>query len=339
MATGVIDYLTGSEASTSIFYILPVSLASWVISRRSGIVLSVASAVAWYLADLLCSPTYSSPIVPFWNALVMFSFFAGAALILSALRASLEREKTQAREIQKGFLPKQMPTFAGLDVTSAWLPARVVSGDYYDIIHIHGTLVGFCIADVAGHGMHAALLMSNFQAAFRLLASTNPTPGALCSRLNEFVTANSGPESFITFFYGVLDTSTNSLLYANAGHNNPVLVRANRSSLELSDGGIPLGIVRDFSYEEGNVQLVPGDLFLMYTDGVIELRDGSGAMFGMERLRDLLLNCQNAGATGVRDSIMNAVARFSVRTLEDDVTLLVLSLVDGHQGSGRLPRP
>jgi hypothetical protein len=338
MATGIIDYLTGSEASISIVYILPVSLASWMISRRSGIIMSIASAIVWYLADLLCSPSYSSPIVPFWNALVMFGFFAGAALTLSALRASLQREVALAREIQERFLPQQMPTIPGLDLTSAWLPARVVSGDYYDVIRIRENLVGFCIADVSGHGMHAALLMSNFQAAFRLFASKNPRPQVLCSRLNEFVSANSSEESFITFFYGVLDTKTHSLAYANAGHNNPILVRAGGSTHELEDGGIPLGMTDGFSYKEGNLQLLLGDLLLLYTDGVIELSDRSGAMFGVERLRDLLLEHRTAGAAAVRDSIMNAVDRFGEGNLEDDVTLLVLSLVDGKQDTIRLPR-
>ena len=332
VATGAVDYLTGSEASISIFYAIPVGLASWAVSRRSGIIISVASAVVWYFADLLCSPSYSSPVVPFWNALVMFTFFTVTACALSALRASLEREIALARQIQAGLLPRQMPTIPGLQVTSAWLPARFVSGDYYDVMRIGSTLVGFCIADVAGHGMHAALLMSNFQAAFRLLGSTNPAPKTLCSRLNEFVTANSGTEKFITFFYGVLDTNTNVLVYANAGHNSPILVHVDGSAIELCDGGIPLGVVDEFPYDEGEVKLAPGDLMVVYTDGVVESRDESGDMFGMERLRNLLLTCHRAGARGVRDSIVNAIAKFGVRNLEDDVTLLVLSRIDGETG-------
>jgi phosphoserine phosphatase RsbU/P len=290
--------------------------------------MSIASAVVWYLADFLCSPSYSSPLVPFWNALVMFGFFAGAALTLSALRVSLEHDNSLARKIQSGLLPKQMPAVPGLDITSTWLPARIVSGDYFDVLKIGNDLVGFCIADVSGHGMHAALLMSNFQAAFRLLASTNTAPKGLCSSLNEFVITNLGPENFITFFYGVLDTTTNFLVYTNAGHNHPMLVRGDCTTIELCEGGIPLGMMGDFIYEEGKVRLVPGDLLVLYTDGMVELTDRSGEMLSRERLRDLLLQHRGVGAFGVRDPIMKAVAKFSPSNLEDDVTLLVLSLVD-----------
>jgi hypothetical protein len=330
LAVGLLDYLTGSEASISIFYIIPVSLTSWVVSRRAGIVISIISATVWYNADFLCSPSYSSPLIPFWNALVMFCFFAGAAVTLSALKTSFEREGAVAREIQANLLPRQMPPVPGIDVSSAWIPATVVSGDYYDVIGANGSAVAFCIADVAGHGVHAALLMSNFQAAFRLLAATHSAPRELCCRINQFLTRNTGPEHFVTFFYGTVDSGTNSLAYVNAGHNNPILLRSDASTVDLWEGGIPLGLVNDFPYDEGTVTLNRGDLLVMYTDGVVELKNTSGEMFGIDRLKDTLRAHRGQLAEGVRDSIMEALIRFGGGNVEDDVTLLVLSMT-GNQ--------
>jgi len=137
-----------------------------------------------------------------------------------------EREVAEARSIQQGLLPKSIPQCAGYEISGAWQPAQSVGGDYYDVLEFDEATLGLCIADVAGKGLPAALLMSNLQAAVRGLASPSMAPDGLCARLNSLVCHNTGNDRFITFFYAQLDGPARMLQYANAGHNAPILCTA-----------------------------------------------------------------------------------------------------------------
>jgi hypothetical protein len=322
---GVIDYLTGVELSFSIFYLLPVALGAWLISRWAGVAISIVSAVVWYLADLISSPSYSSPIVPYWNATVMLGFFLTTALILSALRRTIDRDNRLAREIQQGLLPKTIPNVAGYEITGAYLPAQTVSGDYYDVLRLDGDSLALCVGDVVGHGIPAALLMSNLQAAVRILAPAKLFPRDLCAKLNQLVLDNTMPDRFITFFYGLLDLSKRELVYTNAGHHRPIVLRRSGKTLHLADGGFPLGLQPEARYEQGRVQLEDGDLLLIYTDGALETRNSQNEEFGEERFLKLLKENHLSGASMACDRILRAVSDFSKGNHQDDLTLLALS--------------
>ncbi len=189
----------------------------------------------------------------------------------------------------------------------------------------HQTL-GICIADVAGKGMPAALLMSNLQAAVRGLSSLSIAPDLLCSRLNSIVYRNTGSDRFITFFYAHLDGSTRRLAYVNAGHNAPFVVRSDGSHERLRDGGAVLGVFASRNYEMGSTQLSAGDRVILFTDGVTEACNPVGEEFGEARLLRLLEDHRTLSANELQGKIIAVVAEFSGGRWQDDATLLVLAV-------------
>jgi len=236
------------------------------------------------------------------------------------------KEVAEAREIQQGLLPKEIPQVRGYEIVDAWRPARAVSGDYFDVLKFGEDQVALCIADVVGKGMPAALLMSNVQAAVKAFASEGVAPQELCEKVNRVVCRNIAANKFITFFYGLLDASRKRLRYANAGHNAPILVRRDGTSTRLAEGGAVLGVFPDWSYEQGEVGLETGDRVLLFTDGVTEVRNAAGEEFGEERLIGVLTQHRRLGAAQLRQQVMGAVAEFSSGNFQDDVTLIVMAV-------------
>jgi hypothetical protein len=331
LLAGWIDYVTGVEVSLSILYLLPVSMGAWFVGRRVGVVLSFLGSATWFLADFFSARTYSHPLIPYWNALVMFGFFLITAVILSTLRVSLERERRRAHEIQEWMLPQEIRSVDGYQIARVWKPAEEVGGDYYDILKLGDSAIGLCVADVIGHGMPAALLMSNLQAAVRLLASPvdeasrSPAPSELCARANAFVCRNVKPGGFITFFYAVLDLSSGKLRYANAGHNPPLIARKDGELVKLVTGDFPLGLRASTSFHQSEIGLRSGDVLLLYTDGVVEAADIFGEQLGEERLIEILRTNRHLPASQLADAILNSVHTRSKNTFQDDVTMLVLT--------------
>lgn len=237
-----------------------------------------------------------------------------------------EQEVAEARSIQQGLLPKSIPQPAGYEIAGAWQPARSVGGDYYDVLAFDEATLALCIADVAGKGLPAALLMSNLQAAVRGLASTSLPPDGLCTRLNSLVCHNTESDRFITFFYAQLDCSTRLLSYTNAGHNAPILLHRDGSHERLRVGGGVLGAFPNQAFAVGTAQLAPGDRVLLFTDGVTEAYDAAGEEFGEARLLQLLQEHRSASASLLHEKILASAAEFSRGHWHDDATLLVLAV-------------
>jgi sigma-B regulation protein RsbU (phosphoserine phosphatase) len=200
-----------------------------------------------------------------------------------------------------------------------------VSGDYFDVMKFSETRIGFCIADVSGKGMAAALLMSNLQAMVRAFATPDRSPRELCEKVNGVLCKNQVAGKFVTFFYGVLDASAKSLAFCNAGHNPPILQRTDGSFERLEDGGPVLAEFPGLAYAQGEVSLISRDRLLLYTDGVSEARSASGEEFGEQRLLALLAAHRNLGALDLRRQLLQDVHEFSERPLHDDATLLVIA--------------
>jgi uncharacterized protein YndB with AHSA1/START domain len=194
------------------------------------------------------------------------------------------QEYEEAREIQQGLMPKQIPQIPGVEISGSWQPARIVGGDYFDVFSFSERRVGLCIADVSGKGMPAALLMSNLQAVVKALASENSFPKELVEKVNRVMCRNTTEAKFITLFYGLLDVDGKTLRYVNAGHNAPILTRKDGAQVRLEEGGLILGIFQEHSYEEGEIELRPGDRLVMFTDGISEAVDGEGVEFGEARM-------------------------------------------------------
>jgi Stage II sporulation protein E (SpoIIE) len=326
VVVGLVDFVTGVELSFSILYLLPVALATWYSGRRAGMVMAIVSGVVWFLADLVSSVSYTTPIVPYWNATVMSGFFLVTALILSTLKRTRDRDDKIAREIQERLLPAEMPRVAGCEIAGAWRPAQTVSGDYYDVIRRDDDTLVLCIGDVAGHGIPSALLMSNLQAAVRILGNGTLLPRDICAQLNAFLFNNTTADKFITFFYAIMDVTTRVLKYTNAGHNRPLILRKGGEVVSLSEGGFPLGLLPDATYAQGMVTLQEGDLLFIYTDGLPEAQNAQGEQFGETRMLEALKENHHKGATPACDAVLRAVSVFSREIYQDDVTLLVLSV-------------
>jgi len=237
-----------------------------------------------------------------------------------------EREIAEARAIQGRLFPREIPQVAGYEIATSWQSARMVSGDYFDVLALGEDTLGLCIADVAGKGIPAALLMSNLQAAVRGLSSPSLTPDLLCNSLNSIVWKNTHPDRFITLFYAQLDGSARRLRYANAGHNAPIVVHAAGSHERLQEGGGVLGIFEEQSFGLGTVDLAPGDRLVLFTDGVTEASNREGEEFGEQRLLSLLGEHRALPASAIKEKIAAAISEFSGGHLTDDATLLVLAV-------------
>jgi sigma-B regulation protein RsbU (phosphoserine phosphatase) len=237
-----------------------------------------------------------------------------------------EQEIVEARAIQQGLLPKEIPQLPGYEIAAAWQSALIVGGDYYDILPFGDDELGLCIADVAGKGLPAAFLMSNLQAAVRGLASSAVSPDALCTRLNALLCRNMTRDRFITFFYAVLDGPSRRLRYASAGHNPPVLQRRDGSHKRLTEGGGVLGVFPDQTFGLGTAQLAPGDRVVFFTDGVTEANSPKGEEFGEARLLALLEEHRSLSAEALQKNILRAAADFSGGHRHDDATLVILAV-------------
>ena len=237
-------------------------------------------------------------------------------------------ELEDARVIQERLVPTHLPQVPAYSIAAAWQPAHAVGGDYYDVLRLGEHKVAICIADVSGKGMPAALLMSNVQAALRAYASETLPPAQLCARLNQVVSSNTESDRFISLFYCVLDTRSGKLLYSNAGHNPPIVVRADGSIIRLECGGLVLGPLREVEFEECEIEFNPGDRLLLFTDGVTEAMNDAGEEFGDDRLIQVAIESRQLDANRARDAVMAAVSEFSGGDFSDDVTLVIASPIN-----------
>jgi sigma-B regulation protein RsbU (phosphoserine phosphatase) len=243
------------------------------------------------------------------------------------LRTSIrkeEEEASEAKEIQKSLLPRVVPQITGYDIAAMTKPVRFIGGDYYDIVQISDTQTAFCIADVAGKGLPGALLMSNLQAALKPLIRDDVRPDELCSRLNRTLCEIMPTNRFVSFFFGVLDSRKNLLTYCNAGHNPPLLVRADGSTSELRSSGAILGRFPDWRYEQMSQDLSRGDILLLFTDGVVEACDENDQPFGEEKLLQFNKEANCCSATVRLERLSKAVSAHCGGKFQDDATMIVL---------------
>ncbi len=237
-----------------------------------------------------------------------------------------DQELEKAREIQEGLLPKKIPQLRGFEIAGAWQPARVVGGDYFDVLKFGERKIGLCIGDVVGKGISAALLMANLQATFRAFASDSVSAAALCQKLNGVICNNIAPDKFITFCCCTIDATERRLRYANAGHWPPILFRSSGTPVFLKEGGTPLGIFPDGNYKEAEVQLEPGDRLVLYTDGVTEAMNSDGQEFGKQKLVELGSRNLALSAADLLETIRKEVAGFTGGSFQDDFTLVVVAV-------------
>jgi sigma-B regulation protein RsbU (phosphoserine phosphatase) len=284
------------------------------------------------LGERLRGGIYSESDLEFIFSLANLAFVSleNSRLFSEAVeKKKLESELMIAQEIQQGLLPRTLPEIDGFQVAAVNISSKQVGGDYYDVIPTDDGRWMMVIADVSGKGTPASLLMANLQATVHALVPFDLALSISTARINDLIYRNTGSDKFITFFWGALDPKTRIFRYVNAGHNPPFLIRKNGTVERLTDGGLILGIMATFiPYQEGSVQLMPGDSVIMFTDGVSEAMNINSEDYTEERLQDFILTLHGATAQALVTGIRQEILRYSAGAPQsDDITLVAFKAV------------
>jgi sigma-B regulation protein RsbU (phosphoserine phosphatase) len=241
-------------------------------------------------------------------------------------KGRMERELQMARQVQASLLPQETPEIEGWEFAAHWQPAREVAGDYYDFIPLAEEALGLVIGDVSDKGMSAALFMALTRSIIRASVASTDSPGDGIAQANRLICADATRGMFVTMFYALLDPVTRKIAYVNAGHNPPLLCRADKEELEtLTRTGMALGVVEDSPFEARTLPMNPGDFILLYTDGVTDATDAHERSFGMDRLRTVVLENREATGPGIVSALEQAVQDFVGSMAQfDDVAIVVV---------------
>lgn len=201
---------------------------------------------------------------------------------------ALRNELKLAGEIQKKLLPNSPPSLRGFQFFATNIPAKSVGGDYYDFVPLGEDKIAFCIADITGKGMPAAMLMANLQATFRSQVLVDADCTTCMNRTNKILFNNTEPSKFATMFYGILDFRSGRLEYVNGGHDHPIMFREQNKTEQLQSTGLILGILEDSEYQTGAVTFEPGNLLLLYSDGITEAMDPDSNMYGIDKALEVV---------------------------------------------------
>lgn len=204
------------------------------------------------------------------------------------------------------------------------IPSQNVSGDLYDFIKFNDHTMGCIIGDVSGKGAPAALMMSLILASFRTQSKTGDTTCDVVNRLNELLTETTIEGKFTTLFYGIFNVEQNKLVYTNAGHNPPYLIRQNGEVITLSGGGLLLGFLKNQEYIQNELPLQNGDLFVAFTDGLSEAMNAEEEEFGEERILQIIRSNQDKDLFTIKSILLDAIRRFTGTDIHmDDITLML----------------
>jgi serine phosphatase RsbU (regulator of sigma subunit) len=250
-------------------------------------------------------------------------------------RERLEREQQVASEIQQRFLPATAPVVAGYELQGISFPCYEIGGDYYDFIQRENGKLVVALGDVSGKGTAAALLMSSLHAAVHAQVESSDSLAKTIGSINRYLVDSIPANRFVTLFYAELDPRNGGLAFLNAGHNPPLIVHAAGTMEQLASGGLPLGIMSDADFREGHTNLQPGDVLVIYSDGVSEAVNPTGEEFGPTRLYETVARNLDTSAAGIRDRIESALTKFCQGTpAADDITLVIVKRLAEASGVG-----
>lgn len=343
---------------------MSVMLAGMLLGARYAMLLAVADSVAvflifWrYFADLEPAPgtnpvaetvATAVPVVAFLLIVAVISWLYQRSLDLSEARLSLARSRIMqdellrrdlaiARELQQRLYPPPPLTNQALQVASRSEPARETSGDFYDFIDLEDGLLGIVVADVTGKSIAAALLMALARGTLRSAARRHSSPAEVLFYANEALCRDQTARQMITAFYGILDTHTLTLRFANAGHPYPILRRGHMVE-ETELGGMPLGAIPASQYRESEIVLQPGDQLYIISDGLVEERNARRELFGYERLWAAIGAADASEPQRAVDDLWRAVFRFRGDTEQDDDITLVVIQAAQIMDPAQLPAP
>jgi serine phosphatase RsbU (regulator of sigma subunit)/predicted ester cyclase len=281
----------------------------------------------WVFTNIVIDRVCEGKIVEEWSADTITPFLETLTQEIRE-RERVEQELRVARIIQEASLPKEVPQLEGWEISPLYRPAREVGGDFYDFFELEDGRVGVVVGDATGKGVPAALVVTATYSMLRAVAQAlgSLSPGEVLAQVNETLVARIPQNMFVTCFYAILEPKSGHLLYANAGHTLPCRKRRNDDQAEeLSARGMPLGLMSGMSYQEKATILVPGDVVLFCSDGLVEAHDPRGEMFGSPRLRGFLSERSDSGR-GLSAALMEELESFTGEgwEQEDDITLLTL---------------
>ncbi len=343
------DFLVVS-ISLGYLYVLPLSLSA--LTQRLRVTL-VLVGICVLLHDLLGPYEHSGwPILH--RTLLTTAGFTTVAMfvwrlaeqrnklirIVRAQRDELALEMKYAAQVQQRLLPRKPPDIPPFDLAGMMAPAKQLGGDYYDYILLPKGNLGIVIADVSGKGAQAALFMPSVRVALRMETHSALGTDAVIGRLDQVLLELAEQTHYVTVFYAKLDVPSRKIQYTNAGHFPPFITRSGDEVVWLTEGGPPVGILPEVTYDTGSADLLPGDTLVLYTDGVIEAENNAGEQFSRERLVDLVRANPEKGAQELIKTIHSAVLAFTgTSELRDDFTLAVLRLPPVFQGDRKVIPP
>jgi serine phosphatase RsbU (regulator of sigma subunit) len=244
-------------------------------------------------------------------------------------RQRLEQELKLATEIQQRFQPTAPPIVNGYEFQGISFSCYEIGGDYYDFIQREDGKTLIALGDVSGKGTGAALLMSSLHAAIHAQVTAGSSLDETVESVNFYLSANTPTNRFVTLFFAELNHETGELQYINAGHNPPLLQRANGEVIELESSGLPLGIVPVAEYAVWDNTLKSGDALVIFSDGVSEAVNAKGEEFGLPRLKEAVKASKKKSAAGIRDDIESALSKFTQSTpANDDITLVIVKRLE-----------
>ena len=239
---------------------------------------------------------------------------------------ALQNELDVASKMQQSILPTRFPQGDNYEVFGSMEPARSVGGDFFDVMRLDNGQVGLAIADVSDKGVPAALFMMSTRTLLKGAAIGSSSPGEVLREVNDLLNEENDAAMFVTTLYAMYDPASGEFTYANGGHNSPLIVHADgRSNLLPLTGGIALGVLPNFEFQQEIVTLAPGDTIVLYTDGVTEAMNADGEEFGTERLKEVFAAPDSKSGQETNMAVFQAVSRFAGETAQsDDITCLAL---------------
>jgi serine phosphatase RsbU (regulator of sigma subunit) len=347
-AIAAADRLLAPGASLGFLYLVPMSYSA--LTHRLPVFLLLLAACVWLRQwDTPVETQTWARLAVDWSLVAVFLavvlplrrlgrarvlFFRGAR----EQRDELVREVEMAARVQQHLLDQHQPPAGPLDVVARTRPAKVVGGDYYDFVPLDGGRFAVVVADVAGKGLPAALIMPAVKIALRTLASRSVSTDELLAELNRIFLDNLPPASYFTLLYAVFEPDAGRLVYANAGHLPALHLKAGGGEAAwLMPEGPAVGLLHeDVRFETVEVRFGPGDLFVFYTDGITEAADGSGSEFGQERLVAAVRASAGRSAGAVVSGVHDAVDAFRrPGPQSDDATVIVVRMPEATGTGGR----
>ena len=245
-------------------------------------------------------------------------------------RQRLENEVAIAREVQQQLFPHSLPSVRGLELAAICRPAKVVSGDYYDLIALSPTRVAIALADISGKGIFAALLMASLQAALRSAATfdTQLGPAEIVARLNWHLFRNTSDDRYATLFYAVYDSESRTLTYTNAGHLAPFLVSGGSVQKLDQGGGTVVGMFEDSPYTECAIQVPQGSVLVIFSDGLSEAENAQGEEYGTERIKTETVRQRDLPIAQLAENLVNGAERWAgTAERADDMTIIAARML------------